>query len=118
MDIDKIMNIPGVIAVGEFTGEGKIKSSIGEIPGNIMKLAAQMCARNNQLLGTQAREFFKASEMEWFPLVGWCIWAGNYAAIVFGKTGVFVKAKDADLNQLVTLLMQDNPQQPNKDETS
>ena len=111
MNIDEIMKIPGVIAVGEFTSEGKMQSSFGAIPENVMKLAAQMCARNNQLLGTQAREFSKASEMDWFPLVGWCVWAGNYAVVVFGKTGVFVKPQQADFNQLVTQLMQNNEEQ-------
>jgi len=98
--LDRLMEIEGVVAAGQFSDDGKIIRKVGELPGDLMK-SAELCVMQNR----NAREFLKAldnrSERDWQPLLGWVVWGGKHSVVVVGNTRVFVETSRADYNELI-----------------
>ena len=103
--LDRLMNIRGVVAAGQFSREGKVVRGVGRMADDIMEFTARMCAKETESLKTSIEQFGKTSKMDWQPLVGWAVWGGRYAMLVMGNTGVIVDPKYADFNQLIIDLM-------------
>ena len=103
--LDRLMDRPGVIAAGQFSPEGKVIRSVGDLSEEEMVFTAQMCAGYARSLEMSVEQFSKATDMDWRPLNGWAVWAGKYAVVVMGNTGVFVDPRYADFNQLTVDLM-------------
>jgi len=104
--LDRLIKIKGVVAVGQFSEGGKMIRKIGDLPDELMEETAKMCAYQNQKLGELTKFFAMKSEMEWQPLIGWAVWGGKYVVVVMGNTGVFIKAKHADLRELMVDLLE------------
>ncbi len=103
--LDRLIDLPGVVAAGQFTREGKVIRAVGDLSSKEMEMVAMVCAANTKRLEEQAEIFDKKLEMEWMPMNGWVVWGGKYAVCVAGNTGVFVEASKADFNQLVVDLL-------------
>ena len=98
--LDRLMKIPGVVAAGQFSEDGKIIRKVGELPGDMLK-SAEPCVRQNQASADFLRSLDQQSERAWRPLVGWVVWGGEYSVAVVGNTRVFVETARADFNQLL-----------------
>ena len=86
--LDRLMEIKGVVAAGQFTRDGKILRAVGDMDERIMQLTAQMCAKQTDSLESATEQFGKASRMKWQPLLGWAVWGGRYAIMVMGNTAL------------------------------
>ncbi len=98
--LDRLIELKGVIAAGQFTPAGGIVRAVGDVPQDEMEIAARLCADITHRLQQSMDEHAEASSINWRPLVGWAVWSGSYTIFVMGNTGVFVDPKYADLNQL------------------
>jgi len=98
--LDRLMEIEGVVAAGQFSEDGVVIRREGELPEDLMT-SAKLCVQQNE----GAQEFLKSldarSERDWQPLMGWVIWGGKYSVVVVGNTRVFVETSRADYNQLM-----------------
>lgn len=98
--LDRLMEMRGVVAAGQFSEDGKVIRRVGELPEDLMT-SAELCVQQDKA----CREFLKSlaarSEREWQPLVGWVIWGGRYSVVVVGNTRVFVETSRGDFNQLM-----------------
>jgi len=98
--LDRLMEIKGVVAAGQFSEDGKIIRKVGELPGDMLT-SAELCVRQND----KSRQLLKAldarSERDWQPLVGWVVWGSHYSVVVVGNTRVFVETGHVDYNQLM-----------------
>ncbi len=99
--LDRLMEIKGVVAAGQFSEDGRVVRAVGSLSEDLMNFTAQMCSKQTKSLETTINQFSRASKMEWRPLVGWTVWAGQYAIVVMGNTGVFIDPRYADFNQLM-----------------
>jgi len=110
--LDRLIKIKGVVAVGQFSDDGEITRTVGDISVELMKETGKLCAYQNQKFDELTKFFALESEMEWQPLVGWAVWAGKYVVVVIGNTGVFIEAKHADLRELMVDLLDTRPTGP------
>lgn len=65
---------------------------------------AMMCAANTMMSRMQAEGFSKLSGMDWTPVKGWVVAAGDYAVCAMGTYRVFVKLNEADFNEIFRVL--------------
>jgi len=106
-NLDRLMELGGATAAGEFTPDGDLMSYKGELPEDIAHLIAKMCAANT-LMGTiQAESFARISGMKWTPFHGWAVSAGDYSVCVLGHIGVFVETAKADFNDIYRVLSEE-----------
>lgn len=98
--LDRLMEIDGVVAAGQFSQDGKVVRKVGEIPEDLME-SAELCVRQNET----CREFLNSLNHElprdYGSLVGWTVWGGKYSVVVIGNTRVFVETNRGDYNQLM-----------------
>jgi roadblock/LC7 domain-containing protein len=102
--LDRLMKIEGVVAVGQFSEDGKVIRRVGELPEDLMT-SAELCVHQNE----SSREFLKSldnrSERDWQPLMGWVVWGAKYSVVVVGNTRVFVETGRGNYNQLMVDLI-------------
>jgi len=98
--LDRLMEVEGVVAAGQFTMTGEVIRKVGKLPEDLMTSAA-LCVQQDD----NARQFLTTldgrSKREWLPLVGWVVWGGKYSVVVVGNTRVFVETARGDFNQLM-----------------
>jgi len=98
--LDRLMEIEGVVAAGQFSEDGRVIRKVGELPEDLME-SAELCVRQNQA----CREFLNSLNhqlpREYGSLVGWTVWGSKYSVVVVGNTRVFVKTSRGDYNQLM-----------------
>lgn len=98
--LDRLMEVDGVVAAGQFSDDGEVIRKVGELPEDLVTNAG-LCVRQGQ----NARQFLSSldarSEREWLPLIGWVVWGGKYSVVVVGNTRVFVETARGDFNQLL-----------------
>ncbi len=102
--LDRLMEIEGVVAVAQFSEDGKVIRKAGELPEDLIT-SAELCIQHDKA----SREFLKSlderSQRDWQPLVGWVIWGAKYSVVVVGNTRVFVETGRGDYNQLMVDLI-------------
>jgi roadblock/LC7 domain-containing protein len=98
------MRIKGAVAAGQYKLTGELVAYKGEIPKEVAEMVAEMCAANTMMAKMQADVFTAFSKMNWKPLIGWAVAAGEYAVCVIGEYGVFVKLNEADFNEIFKTL--------------
>ncbi len=52
--LKELMSLPGAVAAGEFTDDGKLVAYKGDITEEEAAMAAEMCAANNAMAKMQA----------------------------------------------------------------
>jgi len=102
--LEKLMRIKGAVAAGQYKLTGELVAYKGEIPKEVAEMVAEMCAANTMMAKMQADVFTAFSKMNWKPLIGWAVAAGEYAVCVIGEYGVFVKLNEADFNEIFKTL--------------
>lgn len=107
--LDRLMKIPGVVAAGQFSSEGKIIRKLGDIPDNVREQVAQMNAEQTKNLNTKAEILGQLTGFEWTPMAGWMMWGSKYALCVVHNNCVIIESKHADLNQLMVDLFCSEP---------
>lgn len=110
--LDRLMEIPGVIAAGQFSPDGKAIRKVGEFSEEIMASIAKTCADNNSLLESEVKKMSEQTGLNLAPLNGWMIWGGKYSIFIVNNTGVIVESTKADYNQLMVDLFGTEPTGP------
>lgn len=99
--LDRIMEIPGVVAAGQFNSDGKVIRYEGDITNELADFAASSGNQINQNMVEFMESLAEKSKLETIPLTGWAVWGGKYAFCVVHNTGVIIETKRADFNQLI-----------------
>ncbi len=103
-NLDRLMGLGGAVASGEFSPGGDLIAYKGDLPEDIAKLIARMCAANSLMGTSQAESFTHMSGMKWSPFHGWAVAAGDFSVCVMGNVGVFVETSKADFNDIFKTL--------------
>ncbi len=107
--LDRLMKIPGVVAVGQFDSEGKIVRKMGDIPDKVRGQIARMNAEHTKNFDATTRTLGQLTGLEWTPMAGWMVWGGKYALYVVHNNCMIIEAKRADFNQLMVDLFASEP---------
>lgn len=102
--LDKLMSLPGAVAVGEFTPEGKLLRYKGELTKEAAEMAAAMCGATSAMFSKQTVEFSEKTGMKWTPFKGFAVSAGAFSVCAAGNIGVFVETEKADFNKIFSAL--------------
>ncbi len=103
-NLDRLMQVKGVWAAGEFTDDGKLLAYKGNISEEQAAMAAEMCAANNAMAKMQCDGYTAFSGQEWTPLHGWALTGPKYSVCVMGNVGVFVNNDEVSFNQVFKAL--------------
>ena len=103
-NLDELMSLNGATAAGEFTPTGELAAYKGNLSEEHAKMVAMMCAANTLMGKMEAESFSQHTGMNWSPLKGWAVSAGDYSVCVMGNTGVFVETEKADFNEIFKTL--------------
>ncbi|MDW8032862.1 MAG: DUF2173 family protein [Aquificaceae bacterium] len=106
-NLDKLMNVKGVWAAGEFTDDGKLVAYKGNLSEEHAAMAAEMCAANNAMAKMQCDGYTAFSGQEWTPLRGWALTGPKYSVCVMGNVGVFVNNDEVSFNEVFKALMEE-----------
>ncbi len=107
--LDRLMKLPGAVAVGQFDAEGKIIRKLGNIPEDARQQIAMMNAEQTENLNARAQILGQQTGMEWTPMIGWLMWGGKHILCVVDNNCLIIEAKHADLNQLMVDLFGSGP---------
>jgi roadblock/LC7 domain-containing protein len=99
-DLQKLMQVKGVWAAGEFGDDGSLLGYAGELEDEHAAMAAQMCAANGAMAKMQCDGFTAFSGQEWTPLRGWSLSGPRYSISVMGNLGVFVHNDQVSFNEV------------------
>ena len=104
--LKELMNLPGAIAAGKFDGNGNLCAYTGEISEKAAEIAGLMAAANKAIANMQAKGFSAYSGKEGFyPVQGFAVASGKYAACIAGNVGVFVELEKADFDKIFETIM-------------
>ena len=106
-NLERLMGLGGATAAGEFTPGGDLITYKGDLPEDIARLIAKMCAASSLMGATEADSFTRISGMKWMPFHGWAVSAGDYSVCVMGNIGVLVETAKADFNNIYEVLTQE-----------
>jgi len=98
--LDRLMEIEGVVAAGQFSDDGKVIRKVGKLPEDLME-SAELCVRQNQASNDFLNSLNNQMPREYGSLVGWTVWGSKYSVVVVGSTRVFVETNRGDYNQLM-----------------
>jgi len=104
IDLDKLMELNGAAAAGEFTPSGELVAHKGALSDEHAEMVAMMCAANSLMGKMQSESFTKQTGMNWSPFKGWAVSAGDFSVCVMGNAGVFVESEKADFNEIFKTL--------------
>jgi len=103
--LKELMSIPGAVAAGEFSDDGKLIAYYGDIDEKSAEVAAMMCAANKLMGNMQAKAWSAYSGQEGFyPVYGFAVAGGKYAACIMSNVGVFVELSKADFDKTFEVL--------------
>lgn len=102
--LDRLMSLPGAVAVGEFTPDGKLVRYKGQLTKEAAEMAAMMCGTTSSMFAKQSGEFSEKTGMKWTPFKGFAVSAGEFSVCAAGNTGLFVETAKADFNKIFQAL--------------
>ena len=103
--LKELMSIPGAVAAGIFSDDGKLIAYYGDINEKAAEIAAMMCAANKLMGNMQAKGWSAYTGQEGFyPVYGFTVAGGKYAACIMGNVGVFVELDKADFDKVFETL--------------
>jgi roadblock/LC7 domain-containing protein len=104
-NIRKLLEVPGVVAAGEFDDHGELVDYCGEITLKTAKIAALMCKANEALGNMQAAGYTEYTGKEGFyPVTGFAVSGPKKSALIVKNYGVFVDNEKADFDSLYKML--------------
>jgi len=96
----ELMSIPGAVAAGEFADDGRLVAYYGDIDEKSAEVAAMMCAAIKLMGNVQTKSWSAYSgQGGFYPVVGFAIAGGKYAACIMGNVAVFVELSKADFDK-------------------
>jgi len=103
--LKELMSIPGAIAAGEVSDDGRLLAYYGNIDEKSAEIAAMMCAAN-KLMGSMQAKGWSAytGQGGFYPVCGFAVAGGKYAACIMGNVGVFVEMAKADFDKTFEVL--------------
>jgi len=107
--LDRLIKIPGVVAVGQCDSKGKIIRKVGKIPLKAREQISKMNAEQTKKFNAAAQIMGQLTDLEWMPMIGWMMWGGKYALCVVHNNCLIIEAKRADFNQLMVDLFGSEP---------
>jgi roadblock/LC7 domain-containing protein len=100
-----LSSIPGAFAAGEFTDDGRLVAYYGDIDQKSAEMAAMMCAANKLMANMQAKGWTEyTGQGGFYPVYGFAVAGGKYAACIMGNVGVFVELSKADFDKTFEVL--------------
>ena len=103
--LEELMSLPGAFAAGEFSDDGKLLAYYGNIDEKSAEIAAMMCAANKLMGNMQAKGWsFYTGQEGFYPVRGFAVAGGKYAACIMGNVGVFVELDKADFDKTFEVL--------------
>jgi roadblock/LC7 domain-containing protein len=100
-----VSSIPGAFVAWEFADDGKLIAYYGDIDQKTAEVAAMVCAANKLMGNVQAKGWSAYTGQEGFyPVIGFAVASGKYAAFVVGNLGVFVELSKADFDKTFEVL--------------
>ena len=107
--LDRLIEIPGVVAVGQCDSEGKLIRKVGNIPLKAREQISKMNAEQTKKFSATSQKLDQLTDLEWTPLNGWMLWGGKYALCVVHNNCLIIEAVRADFNQLLVDLFGSEP---------
>ncbi len=102
----ELMQLPGAIAAGKFDDHGNLVAYTGDISEQAAEIAALMAAANEAMANMQAKGWTAYTGKDGFyPVQGFAVAAGKYAACIAGNIGVFVELDKADFDKIFETIM-------------
>ena len=102
--LDRILNIEGVLAAGQFAADGSMIRGVGNLDEAEMKEVASLCKKVAGTLAATVDELDKATSLPWGSLNGWVVMGNNLALCVSDNAGVIVDTRRADFNEILVAL--------------
>ncbi len=103
--LKELMQLPGAIAAGKFDSNGNLCAYTGDISETAAEIAGLMAAANKAIANMQAKGWTAYTGKEgFFPVQGFSVAAGKYAACIAGSYGVFVELDKADFDKIFEVL--------------
>ena len=103
--LKELMGLPGAIAAGKFDSNGNLCAYTGDISEKAAEIAGLMAAANRAVANMQAKGWSAYTGKEgFFPVQGFSVAAGKYAACIMGNYGVFVELEKADFDKIFEAL--------------
>jgi roadblock/LC7 domain-containing protein len=107
VDLDRLLQLAGAVAAGEFGVGGSLIDYKGEIDKETARSLAMLCAANTLLARTQVETTSKVTQLNLTPLKGWMMSAGDFTVCVMGEIGVVVLTDKADFNEVHRVLTEE-----------
>jgi roadblock/LC7 domain-containing protein len=102
--LDRLIARPGVIAALQFSEDGNLIRSAGELSKEVTEKMAMICGKISITANKAVSDFSDATHLDCEDLNGWYISGGQHAFDVYFSdgvfTGVFIECAKVDLNQL------------------
>ncbi|MCX7738157.1 MAG: DUF2173 family protein [Hydrogenothermaceae bacterium] len=103
--LKELMQLPGAVAAGEFSDDGKLLAYYGDITEKAAEIAALMATANKTTGNVQAKGWSAYTDKEGFwPVLGFAVADGKYVACIMGNTGVFFELDKADFDKIFEVL--------------
>jgi roadblock/LC7 domain-containing protein len=103
--LKELMSIPGAVAAGIFSDDGRLIAYYGNIDEKSAEIAAMMCAANKLMFNMQAKGWSAyTGQGGFYPVYGFAVAGGKYAACIMGNVGVFVELDKADFDKTFEVL--------------
>jgi len=103
--LKELMSIPGAVAAGEFSDDGRLIAYYGNVDEKFAEIAAMMCAANKLMGNMQAKGWSAyTGQGGFYPVYGFAVAGGKYAACIMGNVGVFVELDKADFDKTFEVL--------------
>jgi roadblock/LC7 domain-containing protein len=98
--LDRLMEIEGVVAAGQFSEDGRVIRIVGEMPEDLMD-SAELCVGQDKTCHDFLETLNNKTPRDHGSLLGWVVWGSKYSVVVVGNTRVFVKTNRGNYNQLM-----------------
>lgn len=104
--LKELMSLPGAVAAGEFSEDGRLLAYYGNIDEKSAEIAAMMSAANKLMGNMQAKGWSAyTGQGGFYPVLGFAVAGGKYAACMMGNVGVFVELDKADFDKIFKTLL-------------
>jgi roadblock/LC7 domain-containing protein len=104
--ISQLMQIPGVIAAGEYAYRGDRYSYEGNLPPEYARMASILCRANTLSMNMQVELFssFAPEDCGCKPLQGWIVRGRDLSVCVVGNIFCFCQNTPGLLNDVMTIM--------------
>lgn len=109
MNVNKLLSMPGVIAVGEFNHRGECITHSGLLDQHQARMASIMCNANSLAINMQAGIMTSlVGEGGLTPVKGWIVKGSYFTVCVIEQKFCFLEQASASLNQIFNLMITNN----------